>query len=92
MGEPTETLDIPFALPVEEDASPAFFDMDIDYGFTYHSDYRPGDVGYSNLHTLWGRYFGLYPSAACLLVTGSGVRLGIKVDLYPNNYTLLILD
>lgn len=92
VGEPADMLDVPFALPVEEDATPAFFYMDIDFGFIYISDYHPGDVEYNNMHTLWGRYFGPYPSDARLLMTGSGVRLGIKVDYYPNNYTLLALD
>jgi len=91
-GEISSVMDAPFTLsPTEGETVSAWVKFYTDFMFNYRSDYREGDVEYSNMHLLWGKGFGR-PSRLCLLVTGEGVRLGIEVDLYPHNYTLLARD
>ncbi|MCR4805381.1 MAG: hypothetical protein K5981_06965 [Clostridia bacterium] len=92
-GAVESTLDVPFTIDAEAAVSD-WFDLYIDFVYTYCSDYIPGDTEYNNMHLLWGQSWDSSrgPSAGYLVVTEDGIRVGTKVDLYPNNYTLLAPD
>ena len=84
------TLDTSLTLQNGNERAKAVFGCNIEVTFGYFSDLHPGDVEYNNMHFLWGRNIGFGPTDVYLLITSSGIRLGIDcVDLYPDNYTLL---
>ena len=88
--EPVEVLEVPFTLLDGEETAFAFLKLGTDVQYCYYSEYRAGDPEFSNLHLLWGHNTSASYAKAYLLITCSGLRLGMNsVDWYPHNYTLL---
>ena len=92
-GDAAPTLDVPLSLANGEERADALITVSVEISFGFFSDMHPGDVEYNNMHFLWGRQIGPYPTEIKLLITGSGVTLGIDcIDLYSDNYALLAQD
>ena len=76
-----------------QELTKAAVDIDVDITYGFFSDLHPGDTEYNNMHFLWGRSISSEPTDVYILITSSGVSLGIEgVDLYFDNYTLLARD
>ena len=87
------TLDVPFSIADRQELTKAAVDIDVDITYGFFSDLHPGDTEYNNMHFLWGRSISSEPTDVYILITSSGVSLGIEgVDLYFDNYTLLARD